>query len=41
MMQIAREGVKQPSCRPAEREWPLKGSLAAFAGILYIALLLV
>ncbi|WP_371379008.1 hypothetical protein [Sporomusa aerivorans] len=39
-MQIVSELVKQPARKQEERQWPLKGSLVAFAGILYMALLL-
>lgn len=39
-MIMASELVKQSTRQRDERKWPLKGSLVAFAGILYVALLL-
>lgn len=39
-MAVEYEEVKQPIKKPADRVWPLKGSIVVFASIVYVVLML-
>ena len=40
-MVVERVAAKPEICKPEDRGWPLKGSIVAVAGILYVLLMIV